>query len=1392
MFRISEEEIKKFKEYERIANLNREGLIDDEALSGNLAFAQLQQHQVAYSLAYNLLQEKIDLNKPSHQSMLGLALQVQKNPETWSKLKPAEQMTLLHLYSAKLDDEQFQYHINEVCSELLDLGLSFVKVPLVGFAAKATKLTLNKFVPGNEIGRDILQHLHKDLFEDENLAKLLDKKFKLSASGLQYILAKIHGQPKKEDLAKKIAQEISERKEEKQEEKQAPSVTQEINLTQVFAPVFNEEITPLVTELVNAWTSESLEGFESEESVIRLNDQLIALKQNKASPKAILEKAAELKNQKVMIIRERIQFDKKVENIGHVVSSASSVASLFFNNPRLGREIAVIGSSALKAGQIVAGLCGFGALAAGINPLAAASTLLDCTTQIAGLFSGGQDASQLILSGIFELKQQIENLREEMHARFDEVMRGLNYLEQQQLRHFCEMKRDNESILNSLKLVRRDQEQYHLETGGQLKQIIQSFDDLSRNLKNQRKRDALRTILGDVRKQIEEKKLNTHAYESARATLINFVETLGSGATHEDLTGAAVKPDDFHSLDSVLDESSPEFNLNTLAQHFSKYHAEGLAPYTPDLMKRMLGKILGTNMDFSLAEVVNIKHLFNSQPKNIKIDSLLLTLDQFKSTSAPILIVPIQINARWNLLVIHKKAATAVLFACSMHQDVVNRINEILIISGINKDKMSTHMLPIEITPNLSGIWLVEAVKIIIAKCKDEIQVKALTTIKINSAQFNSQLREHKLEVDTVSATLPNPRVLRFLCYQLLQLTYSQYPKLGAESFPINPCEAEGVQASLDQSEAVYQFYTQCFDKSFFDKLINDYKASLHNIFSVIQKRAEDFGKTLSDELNTKAKELSRAAYFSDRDVQRFKQEEIPINAYGGWFNRKGGGYVYQRNFFDSRHNQSHSRPYDAFGSDTTYYSAQKKQIASFRDTVMKSRQLEFDSHKLANKYCVSSYYSQDFKELKDIDLPPLIFPQDMKADLPILPAPKDLFSYLSDDAKKLVIEAQSLCLGCINYTYEIVSGNFCININFEFYRGEYKGNVPITQLATKYNPIFYTGKEAAWWFWSGGEIPVAEASARINVYTDSSTHNHFDHYATVPTKVVKKGLIYVNANKEEHSLELKQSQPENITELNIETGDEYYRLRKKFYDQITRECERSVSELGQAVTRLNAQYKLLYLYTQFLFPFACNDVNSPIYNYFNKFSGIKNKLDLLAALQRTGTWSCIGYFVYNPDIDKLHTEINSLIDMIANSARLKALDETQMHLLSTLDDLVPNLNAGPSITDKAKFYETMSAMEGRALAMLSTMSLDDFAKAQVKLKQALTVRTEVETKFVQGERLDLGLLQPLQNLLTVSSAAEEKKEPAKPISATSAGLWAGKKQLHSQSELEFKVTARM
>lgn len=1400
MFRISEAEIKKFEEYEKMISLNQQDIIEDEALPGNLAFMGLKKHQVAYGLATNLLSEKIDLNKLAHQAILGLALQAQNNPNTWSNLTPDEHMTLLHLYSAQLDEKHRQYHLNEVAVKILGstviLGASFVTGPASSFIARATSLVLNMLggQSTNTIGQEVLQHLHPDLFEGEYLTKILDKRFKLNPEGLQYILARIHRNKKpefaskKEPYIKQIAKELADRKEEK---KPAHSKS-DVDLMQILSPVLSESIKPLVDNLVQAWTDDSIEGFESEETIVKLQGELKALKEIKAEPNALLEKANELKNQKVVITCERIQFDKMIENTGHLVSCASSLA-LLFDNPRLAKEITVFANTSLQAGHIIAGLCGFGTLAASINPYMAISTLLNCVTQIAAL--GAKDPSQLMLSGIFELKQQIESFRQEMHIRFDEVMRGLNSLEQQQLRHFCEMKRDNESILYTLRLIRRDHEQYRLETGDQLKQIIQGLDELSKTLKNQGKRDALRTILSDVRKQIEEKKMNAHAYESARATLINFVETLGSGATHEDLTGLAVKPDDFHLLDATLDEISAEFNLNTLAHYFSKHHADDLTQYTPDQIKQILSDILSSDTDFALADMVNMKHLFKSQPKSIKINSLLLTLNQFMSSSTPILVVPIQINARWNLMVIHKKTETAALFACTIHQDILTRINEILIISGIKKDKISTHIIP-EVAPNLSGTWLVEAAKVLVNKCKDEMHANELTAIKVAPSRFKEHLTEHKLLADAWNTTLPNPRILRFLSFQLLQLTYSHYPTLGAESFPINPCEVEGMQASLDQAEIVYQFFTQCFDKTFFDKLINDYRSALKDVFELIQKRAKEFEITLSDELNTKAKELSRTAYFSDRDIQRFMQEEIPINAYGGWFNRKGGGKSYMENHRGASHRNEwcYNQPNHPFGSDATYYAAQKEQIVSFKNGFMKQRQLEFDSHKFKNKYKISSSMFGDFNELKEIDLPTLIVPQDRKAELPLLPAPKDLFTYLSAETQKYIIRAQALCIGHLNYTYEIVAGSFCININFEVYHGTRKGNLPITQLATKYNPLFYRGKEAAWWYWSGGKIPVTEESTMLHVATSTTTHNHFHQYAYVPTKVTKKGVIYVDAIKEEHSLELKQSQPERTIELDMSIDEEYEQLRIKFYGKIAGECERSVSELGKAVTRLNAQYKLLHLFTQLLFPFACNDANSPIHNYFNKYAGIKNKVDLLTALQGF-SFHCIGsgFIFYNPDVDKLHSEIHKMIDMITYSARLKSLDEIQMHLLNTLDDLVPNLCAGPSITDKAKFYEAMAAVEGDVLSRLSTMSSDDFARAQSALKQGLSMKAELETKFAQGEKLDTVLmLQPLQNLLTGPSLGGENKEPAKAAQASSVGLWAGKRQLHSQSGLEFKVNAKV
>jgi hypothetical protein len=116
-------------------------------------------------------------------------------------------------------------------------------------------------------------------------------------------------------------------------------------------------------------------------------------------------------------------------------SSAVSIVSTLvsFKDPKLGKQIAVVGSSLIKVGD---SLKGWMEATAGLNTLSKIGSLstvvmtgnvLAAVMNVVSLFGPQQPTpEQMILEEIGKMRQQVDQLRTEMHTRFDQIDKQLN------------------------------------------------------------------------------------------------------------------------------------------------------------------------------------------------------------------------------------------------------------------------------------------------------------------------------------------------------------------------------------------------------------------------------------------------------------------------------------------------------------------------------------------------------------------------------------------------------------------------------------------------------------------------------------------------------------------------------------------------------------------------------------------------------------------------------------------------------------------------------------------------------------------------------------------------------------------------------------------------------
>jgi hypothetical protein len=120
----------------------------------------------------------------------------------------------------------------------------------------------------------------------------------------------------------------------------------------------------------------------------------------------------------------------KLEAANSAVSIIATLAGVI--DPKLGKQIATVGSSAIKIGESLNGWMHAVAGLNGLNKLTSLSTVvmtgnvLGAVMNVVSLFGKGQPTpDKLILAEIGKLRQQVSELRTEMHTRFDQIDKEL-------------------------------------------------------------------------------------------------------------------------------------------------------------------------------------------------------------------------------------------------------------------------------------------------------------------------------------------------------------------------------------------------------------------------------------------------------------------------------------------------------------------------------------------------------------------------------------------------------------------------------------------------------------------------------------------------------------------------------------------------------------------------------------------------------------------------------------------------------------------------------------------------------------------------------------------------------------------------------------------------------
>ncbi|KIG17061.1 hypothetical protein DB30_03658 [Enhygromyxa salina] len=195
---------------------------------------------------------------------------------------------------------------------------------------------------------------------------------------------------------------------------------------------------PEVREVAAALTSHMRDPNATQDSIRALETQLEAARETARA--------------------DRARFDAIGENI-EVAGQVVDLAALLLGaagEDELANQVAVVGGSALAIAEAVRNVVGAAVLGIATDPLGALLEVTGAVMDIVGLFGESSPTpEELILEEIAKLAEQVEELRVEVHARFDKIEDLLSDMRREFLQQFASLAGDLRSVSRTLSKVHR-------------------------------------------------------------------------------------------------------------------------------------------------------------------------------------------------------------------------------------------------------------------------------------------------------------------------------------------------------------------------------------------------------------------------------------------------------------------------------------------------------------------------------------------------------------------------------------------------------------------------------------------------------------------------------------------------------------------------------------------------------------------------------------------------------------------------------------------------------------------------------------------------------------------------------------------------------------------------
>jgi hypothetical protein len=226
------------------------------------------------------------------------------------------------------------------------------------------------------------------------------------------------------------------------------------------------------------------------------------------------------------------------------------------------------------------------------------------------------------------------------------------------------------------------------------------------------------------------------------------------------------------------------------------------------------------------------------------------------------------------------------------------------------------------------------------------------------------------------------------------------------------------------------------------------------------------------------------------------------------------------------------------------------------------------------------------------------ILPKDLS--LPLLSAPEGFISLLPQP----LIHAYQLGLIQVRFRYELIaSGAEAVTSQQFMLQGEWRAKSVggadrdwhlFSERHFEYNPLFYQGNEAIWWYWEGGCIPSRQDNVDWPVDDDSTATDRHHISRPVRENVVGAAMrIDVSIIPERLSDDVRRRNDDDVLAIVKKWQGE---VEKKTTASLREAMGKPDSALFNALAKMDQYYRLLEIYLELI---ACGLQNQSLFKDF-------------------------------------------------------------------------------------------------------------------------------------------------------------------------------------------------